>query len=136
MSQGVVRVLVVDDEQSMQEFLEIFLRREGYDVLTAGDVDTALAVLEGDEIDLVLTDMQMPGKTGLDLILSAREVSPETVVIVITAARCSLIGIAILATCLPCVPSLCVWPCVCLILPSSPSLPLWLLLVLHRVGHH
>jgi len=79
------RILVVDDEPSMQEFLEIFLRREGYDVLTAGDVDAAVVQLESDEVDLVLTDMQMPGKTGLDLILAAREVSPETIMIVVTA---------------------------------------------------
>ena len=85
MNKGTARILVVDDEQSMQEFLEIFLRREGYDVVTAGDVDTAVAHLEADEIDLVITDMQMPDKTGLDLLLAAREVSPETLMIVVTA---------------------------------------------------
>jgi two-component system response regulator PilR (NtrC family) len=85
MNEGKARILVVDDEQSMQEFLEIFLRREGYDVVTAGDVDTAVAHLEADEIDLVLTDMQMPEKTGLDLILEARDVSPDTIMIVVTA---------------------------------------------------
>jgi two-component system response regulator PilR (NtrC family) len=85
MREGTARILVVDDEQSMQEFLEIFLRREGYDVVTAGDVDTAVAHLEADEIDLVITDMQMPEKTGLDLLLEAREVSPETIAIVVTA---------------------------------------------------
>jgi two-component system response regulator PilR (NtrC family) len=85
MREGTARILVVDDEQSMQEFLEIFLRREGYDVVTAGDVDTAVAHLEADEIDLVITDMQMPEKTGLDLLLEAREVSPETISIVVTA---------------------------------------------------
>jgi two-component system response regulator PilR (NtrC family) len=69
----------------MQEFLEIFLRREGYDVRTAGDVDTALAHLESDDIDLIITDMQMPEKTGLDLILEAREIAPEAIVIVVTA---------------------------------------------------
>ncbi len=79
------RILVVDDERSMREFLEIFFRREGYGVSTASDVDGALVSLENDEIDLVITDMQMPGKTGLDLLNSAREISPETLVIVITA---------------------------------------------------
>lgn len=85
MREGTARILVVDDERSMQEFLEIFLRREGYDVVTAGDVDTAIVHLEADEIDLVITDMQMPEKTGLDLLLEAREVSPETILIVVTA---------------------------------------------------
>ena len=85
MNEGVARILVVDDEQSMQEFLEIFLRREGYEVQTAGDVDTALAYLESDDFDLIITDMQMPEKTGLDLILAAQDVSPETLMIVVTA---------------------------------------------------
>ncbi len=85
MTPHAARILVVDDEQSMQEFLEIFLRREGYDVVTAGNVDTALALLEADEVDLLITDMQMPGKSGLDLILAARDVSPETIAIVVTA---------------------------------------------------
>ena len=85
MMEGTARILVVDDEQSMREFLEIFLRREGYDVVTAADVDTAVTHLEADEIDLVITDMQMPEKTGLDLLLAAREVSPETILIVVTA---------------------------------------------------
>ncbi|MFK7897508.1 MAG: sigma-54-dependent transcriptional regulator [Myxococcota bacterium] len=85
MNDARARILVVDDERSMQEFLEIFLRREGYDVVTAGDVDTAVLHLESDEIDLVITDMQMPEKTGLDLILAAREISPETIAIVVTA---------------------------------------------------
>lgn len=85
MTEAKARILVVDDEQSMREFLEIFLRREGYHVSTAPDVDRALIHLENDEIDLTITDMQMPEKTGLDLILAAREVSPETVMIVVTA---------------------------------------------------
>jgi two-component system response regulator PilR (NtrC family) len=79
------RILVVDDEQSMQEFLEIFLRREGYDVVAVGNVDAAIAQLEADEVDIFITDMQMPGKTGLDLILAARELSPESIPIVVTA---------------------------------------------------
>ena len=85
MEEPKARILVVDDEQSMREFLEIFLRREGYAVSTAADVDTALAHLESDEIDLTITDMQMPNKTGLDLILAAQDVSPETLMIVVTA---------------------------------------------------
>ena len=85
MSDRSARILVVDDEQSMREFLEIFLRREGYEVVTAADVDTAVLHLESDEVDLVITDMQMPEKTGLDLLLAAREVSPETILIVVTA---------------------------------------------------
>src|SRR5271166_2921174 len=79
------RILVVDDERSMQEFLEILLRREGYDVTCVGDVDGALLALESDDFDVVISDLQMPGKTGLDLLHALREASPETVALVMTA---------------------------------------------------
>jgi two-component system response regulator PilR (NtrC family) len=79
------RILVVDDEPSMQEFLEIFLRGEGYHVVTAGDVDTALLCLENDDFDVVISDMQMPEKSGLDVLHAVNEATPETAVIMITA---------------------------------------------------
>jgi two-component system response regulator PilR (NtrC family) len=79
------RVLVVDDERSMQEFLEIFFRAEGYEVTTAGDVATAVMHLEGDEFDVAITDMQMPGGSGIDVLHACHEHSPDTVVIMITA---------------------------------------------------
>jgi two-component system response regulator PilR (NtrC family) len=79
------RILVVDDEQSMREFLEIFFRREGFDVVTTGDVDSALVAVESDDFDVVISDVKMPGRTGLDLLQAVKEMSPETVVIMITA---------------------------------------------------
>jgi len=72
------RILVVDDERSMQEFLEIFFRSEGYDVVTAGDVETALVHLESDDFDVVISDVQMPGRSGIDLLHAAHEMSPES----------------------------------------------------------
>jgi two-component system response regulator PilR (NtrC family) len=79
------RILVVDDERSMREFLEILFRREGYDVVTAGDVDGALTAVESDDYDIVITDIQMPDRSGLELLHAVREVAPETAVIMITA---------------------------------------------------
>jgi two-component system, NtrC family, response regulator PilR len=79
------RILVVDDERSMREFLEILFRKEGYGVATAGDVEEALLALESDDFDLVISDIQMPGRSGLDLLRAAREVQPEAPVIMITA---------------------------------------------------
>jgi two-component system, NtrC family, response regulator PilR len=79
------RILVVDDERSMQEFLEIFFRSEGYQVATAGDVATARVHLDSDEFDVVISDIQMPDGTGLDLLDAVQELAPETIVIMITA---------------------------------------------------
>jgi two-component system response regulator PilR (NtrC family) len=79
------RILVVDDERSMQEFLEILLRKEGYDVTTAGDVDGALLALDADDYDLVISDVQMPDKSGLDLLRAIRQTQPDVVTLMITA---------------------------------------------------
>ena len=79
------RILVVDDEQSMREFLEIFFRGDGYDVLTTGDVDSALVALDSDDFDVVISDLQMPGRSGLELLHAVKDKAPETVVIMITA---------------------------------------------------
>ena len=79
------RVLIVDDERSMQEFLEIFFRREGYDVTTASDVASATLCLENDDYDLLISDMQMPDGSGLDLLRVVRASCEDTVTIMITA---------------------------------------------------
>ena len=72
MSESRARILIVDDERSMQEFLEIFFRREGYDVTTASDVTSGQLCLESDDFDLLITDMQMPDGSGLDLLRFVR----------------------------------------------------------------
>jgi len=79
------RILVVDDEQSMREFLEIFFRGEGYDVVTTGSVDSALVAVDADDFDVVISDIQMGGRSGLELLEAVKDGSPQTVVIMITA---------------------------------------------------
>ncbi len=79
------RILVVDDETSMQEFLEILLRREGHDVVVCGSAGEAILALESDDFELVLSDIQMPGMTGLELLDHVKETSPDTLLVLITA---------------------------------------------------
>jgi len=79
------RILVVDDETSMQEFLRILLQRDGHDVTACGSATEALLALESDDWDLVISDVRMPGMSGLDLLDQVRQLSPETTVILITA---------------------------------------------------
>lgn len=79
------KVLVVDNEKSMRDFLSIVLKKEGYFVETAEDGDQALKVLEKDIFDLVLTDMKMPRMSGLDLLKALKELSSETIIIMMTA---------------------------------------------------
>ena len=79
------KVLIVDNEKSMRDFLSIVLKKEGYFVETAEDGDHALKILEKDIYDLVLTDMKMPRMSGLDLLKALKDLSPETIIIMMTA---------------------------------------------------
>jgi len=79
------RILVVDDDQGMREFLEIMLSREGYSVATAGDGGKALSLCRKEKFDLIITDLKMPRMDGIAILRGIRDVSPETMVILITA---------------------------------------------------
>jgi two-component system response regulator PilR (NtrC family) len=78
-------ILVVDDEASMREFLEILLTKEGHQVAVAADVPGALRRLAEDEIDLVITDLRIGAGSGMEVLRAARQGSMGTEVIVITA---------------------------------------------------
>ncbi len=79
------RILVVDDEESIREFFEIMLRREGYEVVTAGNGKQALDLLKSQGMDLVISDIQMPEMSGMELLTKVKDIDPETVVVMITA---------------------------------------------------
>jgi len=79
------RILVVDDEPSMRDFLEIFLTREGYDVVPAPGGEKAFELLEAQPFDLVITDLKMPRISGIEVLKKAKQVDPEIQVLIITA---------------------------------------------------
>jgi two-component system response regulator PilR (NtrC family) len=79
------RVLVVDDEQSMRELLGIMLRQVGYAVSLADGGEAAVQALKTDAFDLVITDLRMRKVDGLAVLRAAKEHSPRTVVLVVTA---------------------------------------------------
>jgi two-component system response regulator PilR (NtrC family) len=79
------KVLIVDDELSMREFLEIFFRKRGHTVQTAADGDAGIKMLFEEEFDLVLTDLRMPRTHGMVVLEKCRELYPDTPVIVMTA---------------------------------------------------
>lgn len=79
------RILVVDDEESIREFFEIMLKREGYEVLTACHGRDGLEVLKKHQVDLVISDIQMPEMSGMEFLSSAKELDPDTLFLMITA---------------------------------------------------
>lgn len=71
------RLLVIDDVASLREFLGIFFRREGYEVKTAASGEEGLGIFERWRPDLVITDLQMPGINGLELLRKVKEWSAK-----------------------------------------------------------
>ncbi len=79
------KILIVDDERSMQDVLSIMLKRAGYGVTVASDGEEAIGHVKKEIFDLVITDLKMPKVGGLEVLRAVKEVSPDTVVLVITA---------------------------------------------------
>ncbi len=80
------KILIVEDERSMRDLLGLMLRKEGYQVDAAESAENAEERLRaGGPFDLVITDISMPGKSGLDLLRHCRRVAPDTAVVLMTA---------------------------------------------------
>ncbi|HUX07375.1 MAG TPA: sigma-54 dependent transcriptional regulator [Acidobacteriota bacterium] len=79
------KILIVDDERSMRDFLRKMLEKQDYEVKAVGSGADAIAELERDGIDLMITDIKMPDISGIELMERCKKISPDTVVIVITA---------------------------------------------------
>ncbi len=79
------KILIAEDEKGMRDVLEIFLQEEGYQTFSAKDGLEAMGMLERDIYDLVITDIKMPGADGFEVLKKIKEISPHTVVIMITA---------------------------------------------------
>ena len=79
------RILIVDDETSMREFLSILLEREGYTPETAENSNSALKLLSQKDYELVISDVNMPGLDGIGLLEKIKADSPDTAVMMITA---------------------------------------------------
>ncbi len=79
------RILVVDDEHEIREGLELLLSSEGYRVLLAESAQAGLAALDREPVDLLLLDVALPDRNGLDLLREIRSKDPALPVILITA---------------------------------------------------
>ena len=78
-------ILVVDDELSMRELLEIMLKKEGYRVSCAESGTKAVAFLKQEKVDLLLCDIRLGDISGIDVLKTAKEENPHAVVIMISA---------------------------------------------------
>lgn len=76
--------MLIDDEEGVRNILGLSLRNDGYNVLLAGDGRKGMELLKGEQPDIVLTDIKMPGMDGIEVLKKVKETRPETEVIVIT----------------------------------------------------
>src|SRR5690242_888501 len=79
------KVLVVEDDESLRRVMQVQLEKAGYKTAVAPDVPAALEVLRLETQDIVITDLHLPGMSGLDLLKKIRAEYPETVTIMVTA---------------------------------------------------
>ncbi len=78
-------VLLADDEDTLRENLALVLKEEGFEVLACRDGNEALRAMKSHSVGAIITDLRMPGLTGMDLIARAADLAPEAGIIVITA---------------------------------------------------
>ncbi len=79
------RILIVDDEASMREMLSILLTRDGYEVAVAENGESGLAQALSDQFDLIISDIQMPKLSGIEMLQGLREKGLDTPMVMITA---------------------------------------------------
>src|ERR1700748_1338448 len=78
------RILVVDDEKSICELLEITFRKEGYRIEVANSVEAAKRKLESQIFDIIISDVRMPGEGGVDLLQFSKEIAPNCFFLLMT----------------------------------------------------
>lgn len=78
------KLLLIDDEEPVREILELSLRSDGYEVITAEDGQRGIELFQRENPPIVLTDIKMPGMDGVEVLKRIKQINPETEVIVIT----------------------------------------------------
>ncbi|HWA16685.1 MAG TPA: HD domain-containing phosphohydrolase, partial [Gemmatimonadales bacterium] len=82
-----ISLLVVDDEEPIRNALKKFLTQQGYDVHTASSGDDAIRILQRQKISVMLLDVRMPGRSGIDLVPLVLEIEPSLAILMLTAVN-------------------------------------------------
>lgn len=78
-------ILIIDDEPAQREILKGFLEKKGFRTLTASSGSEGLAIIEKEQIDIILSDYKMPDKTGIEVLEEVKKINPEITFVLITA---------------------------------------------------
>jgi DNA-binding response OmpR family regulator len=77
-------ILIIDDEELLTQTFTRLLEKSGYDVYSAKKGEDAICMAEGEDFDLVISDIRMPGQNGVEIVRSIRTMKPQMPVIFIT----------------------------------------------------
>src|SRR5512133_2975316 len=80
-----MRILIIDDEEVLRDVMSAVLKREGFDVALAATAEEGLAIVESDDIDLVILDIMLPGMDGHEALRNIKEMNASIPVIIVTA---------------------------------------------------
>ncbi|MBF0549876.1 MAG: response regulator [Deltaproteobacteria bacterium] len=84
------KILVVDDDRSLRKMLCLTLRKDGFEAIEAADGNQAIKLVESESVDLVLTDIVMPDKEGIQLIIELKRTNPEIKIIAMSGGGLAL----------------------------------------------
>ena len=79
-----MNILIIDDEEVLQDILTVLIRKEGHTPLVAATGEEGLAMLEREEVDLILLDLMLPGVHGMEVLREVRRRDVDIVVVMIT----------------------------------------------------
>lgn len=79
------KILIVDDQPGIRVLLQEVLKKEGYDIQTAGSGVEAVSLLEAEHFDALLTDMKLPGMSGVDILQRVQAKAEQMVIMMMTA---------------------------------------------------
>ncbi len=79
------KILIVEDDRTLRQALAFNLSREGYDLLSAADGETALGIARAQDLDMILLDVMLPGMSGVELLRTLRREGRDTPVIILSA---------------------------------------------------
>jgi two-component system, NtrC family, response regulator AtoC len=80
-----MKILIIDDEDSMRHMISVILKKEGYETVALSDAAKALQTLEGEDYDFILCDIKMPGMTGLEFLKALKDRKSDQTVIMMSA---------------------------------------------------
>jgi len=83
---GTQTILVIDDEENIRELVRAILENAGYEVLDAADGNLGIEIFQANQVDLIITDLIMPGKEGIETISELKKEQPDLKIIAISGA--------------------------------------------------